>query len=169
MKENEPEIVAAGPEDVAEIARLAGVVWRAHYPGIISGEQIEYMLAKMYDLEVLRREMKEGIAYVRLLEGGELLGFASYGPEGREMKLYKLYVHPQQQRRGLGTASLGHVERGCRERGFATLMLTVNKRNAQAIAAYRKHGFVIREPVMTDIGGGFVMDDYVMEKKLDKR
>ena len=42
-------------------------------------------------------------------------------------------------------------------------MLAVNKRNAAAIAAYRKHGFEIVEAVVKDIGGGFVMDDYIME------
>lgn len=37
-----------------------------------------------------------------------------------------------------------------------------------AIAAYRKYGFTVREEVVQDIGGGFVMDDYIMEKPLAK-
>lgn len=148
------------------ITRLAEVVWRAHYPGIISQHQIDYMLKRMYDLEVLRRELVEGICYLRAVEKGELLGFASYGSAADEMKLHKLYVHPQHQRRGLGGALLRQVERASRDRGFVTLMLTVNKRNTAAIAAYRKHGFHIRESAIVDIGGGFVMDDYVMAKAL---
>ncbi len=48
--------------------------------------------------------------------------------------------------------------------GAHRLILSVNKRNAQAIAAYKRNGFVIAESVVTDIGGGFVMDDYVMAK-----
>ncbi len=45
-----------------------------------------------------------------------------------------------------------------------TLWLQVNKRNTDAIGFYRSAGFeVIREAVM-DIGGGFVMDDYLMAK-----
>lgn len=119
------------------------------------------MLAKMYDLDVLRREMAEGTTYLRLLENEELMAFASYGLADAEMKLHKLYVHPQQQRRGFGRALLDYVERASGER---TLILTVNKRNHQAIAAYRKHGFTVRDSIVTDIGGGFVMDDYVMAK-----
>jgi hypothetical protein len=46
------------------------------------------------------------------------------------------------------------------------LVLNVNKRNEVAIAAYSRHGFTIRESVKNDIGGGFVMDDYVMAKPL---
>ena len=63
---------------------------------------------------------------------------------------------------------LKRIEAIARERGFATLVLGVNKMNTQAIAAYRKHGFAIRESVVTDIGGGFMMDDYVMVKLLSR-
>ncbi len=45
----------------------------------------------------------------------------------------------------------------------------MNKRNAQAIAAYRRNSFVIAESVITDIGGGFVMDDYVMAKSVSDK
>lgn len=152
----------AGPEHAADIALLAAIVWRAHYPGIISPEQIDYMLAKMYDPDVLRREMKGGITYLRLFEGDQLLGFAAYGPAGNEIKLHKLYVDPEHQRCGIGKALLQYVERGASGR---TVVLTVNKRNHQAIAAYKKHGFAIRESIVVDIGGGFVMDDYVMCKR----
>ena len=158
------KILPADPEHMADIARLAEIVWRAHYPGIISSEQIDYMLSKMYDLDVLRCEMKEGVTYLRALESDQLRGFAAYGPAGDEAKLHKLYVHPEHQRSGIGRALLHEVERASMGR---TLMLTVNKRNHQAIAAYQKHGFAIRESIVIDIGGGFVMDDYVMAKRAE--
>ena len=157
------KIDLARPEHVAEIARLAAAVWRAHYPGIISHEQIDYMLAKMYDLDVLRREMANCITYLRAVEHNQLLGFAAYGPAKHEIKLHKLYVDPQHQRRGIGKSLIESVERACAGR---MLVLTVNKRNQKAIAAYQKHGFVIRDAVVVNIGGGFVMDDYVMAKKV---
>ena len=154
-------ILPAAPEHAGEIARLAAIVWRADYPGILSSEQIEYMLQKMYDPRVVRREMAEGIRYIRLVDDVELLGFASYGPSGDEVKLHKLYVHPDHQRRGFGSALLRHVESASHGR---TLMLTVNKRNEKAIGAYRKNGFAVRDSIVVDIGAGFVMDDYVMAK-----
>jgi hypothetical protein len=45
-------------------------------------------------------------------------------------------------------------------------MLQVYKRNLSAIAVYRACGFTIREAIVLDIGQGYVMDDYVMEKAL---
>jgi ribosomal protein S18 acetylase RimI-like enzyme len=159
-------IQPATAEDLPAVAALAEVVWHAHSPGIISVAQIDYMLARMYDLAVLRRELAEGIAYDLGLAEGKPVGFAAYGPAaGAEMKLHKLYVHPQWQRRGLGGRLLAHVEAQARGRGFRTLILGVNKGNHQAIAAYRKNGFAVRASVVSDIGGGFVMDDYIMAKK----
>ena len=154
-------ILPAGPEHVGEIARLADLVWRAHYPGIISQEQIDYMLSKMYDLDVLRGEIANGITYLRALDRDQLEGFAAYGPAANEIKLHKLYVHPGRQRLGIGRALIEQVDCAC---GGRTLVLTVNKGNQKAIAAYKKHGFTIRNSVVVDIGGGFLMDDFVMEK-----
>ena len=159
-------IEEARPEHLPEIAALAALIWRAHYPGIISSAQIEYMLARMYDVKLMRDELMEGICYDRLLMQGELRGFASYGSAEvtGELKLHKLYVHPDFQRQGLGARLLEHVQSIAQARGFSTLMLAVNKRNTRAVAAYQKHGFTVREPVVADIGGGFVMDDYIMAK-----
>ena len=158
----------AGLHHLPEIAALATIIWRAHYPGIISPEQIEYMLARRYDVEIMRQELGSGIAYDRLMVNGALRGFSSYDATSNvgEVRLHKLYVHPEFQRRGFGTLLLNHVEAVARARGFTTVILAVNKKNEKAIAAYRKHGLTIRESVVTEIGGGFRMDDYIMVKLL---
>ena len=151
-----PVVAAAGNEHLADITALAGIVWRAYYPGIISHEQIDYMLARMYRLEVMREELAKGISYDRLLVSGQLRAFASYGMVAPgEVKLHKLYVHPGCQRRGYGTVLLRHVEQVSSARGAQMLVLAVNKKNKQAISAYKKNGFVIREAIIADIGGGF--------------
>ncbi len=161
-------IARAGLRELPAIAALARKIWHTCYPGIITIEQIDYMLARMYDLGVMRQELAGGIRYEQLLVGGELHGFASYGPTEvpREIKLHKLYVHPQSQRQGHGSRLLRHVEDEGRRLGAELLILAVNKGNQKAIAAYRKNGFVVRESKVTDIGGGFVMDDFIFEKRL---
>jgi GNAT superfamily N-acetyltransferase len=161
-------ILPVGNEHLMDIAALAQVVWRAHYPGIISLEQIEYMLARMYAIPTMENELAGGICYDRLILGEELVGFASYGPAAaNEIKLHKLYVHPQRQRRGFGTLLLEHVCAETSRLGFSRMILSVNKANTKAIAAYQKNGFVIREAAVVDIGGGFVMDDFVMERGIN--
>jgi len=127
------------------------------------------MLTRMYDLEMLGEEMNSGMTFERALVDGTLHGFSSFGPAdgGDEFKLHKLYVHPEWQRCGIGAALLKSFEHAARANGAHTLVLNVNKRNDTAINAYRKNGFAIRESFIVDIGGGFVMDDYVMTMRLE--
>lgn len=161
------EIIQATEAELPIVARLAGDIWRACYPGIITPEQIEYMLGRMYALEVLAAEIRsQGIRYDLMRVGGRPVGFASYGPVPMPgtMKLHKVYLLPGRQGCGLGSRLLQHVECEVRSLGARRLILSVNKRNAKAIAAYRRNGFVVAESIVTDIGGGFVMDDYVMAK-----
>jgi diamine N-acetyltransferase len=176
------KIISAAETDLPTISELAGVIWRACYPGIITQAQIDYMLARMYALDAMREEIQaQGIRYDLMLVDCKPVGFASYGP--REVgtprrgvrtaqrtvltfKLHKLYLLPELQGRGLGSRLLQHCEQEVCAAGARRLILSVNKRNAKAIAAYRRNGFVIAESVVTNIGGGFVMDDYIMAKDL---
>jgi ribosomal protein S18 acetylase RimI-like enzyme len=82
------------------------------------------------------------------------------------MKIDKLYVHPLHQRRGHGGRLIEHIEGVARARGCDRLVLAVNKGNRSAIAAYLKHGFHVAEAAVKDIGAGFVMDDYIMVKRV---
>ena len=163
------QILTATEQHLPALVELAGVIWRQHYPGIISPAQIEYMLGRMYSIETLRKEIQaKGIRFERLLVDDKFVGFASYGPatDPGVMQLHKCYLLPAMHRRGYGSFLLQHCERSVRRLGARRLMLAVNKQNLKAIAAYQRNGFTVRESVITDIGGGFVMDDYLMAKDL---
>lgn len=164
------EILPVGEEHLPALAELADQIWRQHYPGIISHEQIEYMLGWMYSLETLREEMlAKGVRFVRLLAAGRFVGFASFGPQPAPglMKLHKCYLLPEFHGRGLGSKLLQHCEAEVRRLDGRRLILAVNKHNTKALAAYLRNGFHIAESVVTDFGAGFVMDDYIMAKDLD--
>jgi ribosomal protein S18 acetylase RimI-like enzyme len=156
-------------EDIEALCGLARDIWLHHYPPIIGIEQTEYMLRQRYDPSVIRAELASGtIRWDVLREDGALRAFAaSFQADFSDaLKLDKLYVDPASQRRGFGERL---VERACehaRALGCRRLILAVNKRNVAAIAAYRKYGFQIVEAVVKDIGGGFVMDDYIMSKSV---
>lgn len=162
-------IAPVSANDVETIAALARVVWQDAYPAIITQAQIDYMLEQRYNAPQLRKELATpGLWWDRATVDGTLAGFAATQLTATpgEMKLDKLYVDPARQRLGLGGALIAHVAARARREGCATLILAVNKQNARAIAAYRKHGFTVRESVRVDIGGGFVMDDFIMERSV---
>jgi diamine N-acetyltransferase len=162
-------IVDATEADLGAVAELAGVIWRRHYPGIITPGQIDYMLALGYSHEALRRFIVESGAGLLLAHVGErLVGFAAYYRPDRtdELKLDKLYVHHDYQGQGIGSRLMAQVEAAAAAQALPTLILNVNKNNVQAIRAYQASGFATRESVVVDIGGGYVMDDYIMAKRV---
>jgi len=155
-----------GDDEVEALCALARAIWRHHYPPIIGEAQTEYMLAQRYEPSVVREELARGdLWWDTLGDDGEMLAFASSFAGGPgEIKLDKLYVRTDRQRQGYGAALIDHTCERAARLGYEKIVLAVNKRNAAAIAAYEKHGFRTREAVVKDIGGGFVMDDYVMER-----
>ena len=81
------------------------------------------------------------------------------------IKIDKLYLHPRVQRQGYGGMLIDHVAKRMSGHGCRRLTLAVNRHNQLAIAAYLRHGFQIAETSLKTIGGGFVMDDYIMVKE----
>ncbi|MDR1662104.1 MAG: GNAT family N-acetyltransferase [Azoarcus sp.] len=152
-------------EDIPAIAALASTVWLDAYTGIISRPQIDYMLAQRYSRAALKADIENPEKWLRQASiDGALVGFAACELCKGEFKLDKLYVHPDMQRKGAGAALAAHAAALARDRGYSSMILAVNKNNERAIRAYTKYGFRVRDKIVTDIGSGFVMDDYIMEK-----
>jgi GNAT superfamily N-acetyltransferase len=142
-------------------------VWQATYPALISQAQIDAMLADRYAPERIREQLDDPHqTWWGARRGDALSGFAHALLDESGCKLDKLYVHPDHQRRGIGAALRQAVEGWARRQQARRLWLQVNRGNAQAIRAYEKYGFRIVDSRVFDIGGGFVMDDHVMEKRL---
>jgi len=160
--------------DFPVLRELAETIWRQHYVGIIAAAQIEYMLAGRFTDEALRQHVQAAGRWLEMLRvSGTPVGYCGYelacldGDEStaNSLKLGQLYVLESHRGMGLGRFMLGHVGGWARKLGRRSLWLQVNKQNTGAIGFYRSAGFeVVREAVF-QIGGGFVMDDYVMAKQ----
>jgi len=154
-------------DDIDAVSALARVVWQATYPPLISQAQIDAMLAGRYAPARVREQLDDPRhAWWAVRQGPALAGFAHAIRDETGCKLDKLYVHPAQQRRGIGAALLRAVEDWARQQQARHLWLQVNRGNTQAIRAYEKYGFQIVASHVFDAGNGFVMDDHVMERVL---
>jgi GNAT superfamily N-acetyltransferase len=167
MTEAPPSLDRLTPQQADAVSALARVVWQATYAPLISQAQIDAMLADRYAPERIREQLGDPRhAWWVAQHNAAPVGFAHVLLEDSGCKLDKLYVHPDWQRRGIGAALLREAEDWARSRQCRRLRLQVNRGNTQAIRAYLKYGFHIAESRVFDIGGGFVMDDHVMEKPL---
>ncbi len=154
-------------QDIGAVSELARMVWQATYPALISQAQIDTMLADRYAADRMRVQLDDPLhAWWGARQDSLLIGFAHAELDGMDCKLDKLYVHPGHQRRGIGAVLLHAVQGWARQRQARRLWLQVNRGNMQAVRAYEKYGFRIAESRVFDIGGGFVMDDHVMELAL---
>ena len=156
--------------DIPILQDAAYRIWHAHYPDIITVEQIDYMLAEGYSTDRIASEITEqGTTWLKILDDKEMIGFVAFGPYGEQtIKLHKLYLDVACHGRGIGSAALAEVERCALTCGATAILLNVNKYNHKAIASYERNGYQVAESVINDIGNGFVMDDYVMKKALPK-
>ncbi len=155
--------------DIPLIRLMAHEIWHAHYPGIITVEQINFMLGWMYSAAEIERQLRAGPRWEIAELDGKPAAFSSYELEadGR-VKLNKLYVSTAHQRCGIGQRLLAHIIEQTKQLGGSEVWLQVNKRNTSAIAAYQKAGFQITQEATFDIGHGFMMDDYLMAKRVSR-
>jgi len=155
----------AKEQDIEVIRDIASATWPTTYLDIIGQQQIDYMLDKMYSRAELLKQLMEGHTFLIAEEGQNELGFAGYSivdHEERIYKLHKLYVLPSAHGKGTGKLLINEVFNQVKNAGASALQLNVNKHN-KAKDFYLKGGFTIKESVNLDIGGGYFMDDYVME------
>jgi ribosomal protein S18 acetylase RimI-like enzyme len=154
-------------QDIKAVARLAAEIWREHYINIISAEQIEYMLDKFQSAPAIADQIRhQGYAYYLMQVNGSDAGYLAVKPEESKLFLSKFYLLRSYRGRGYGSRAIRFLEELCRERGLKAIWLTVNRHNTSSIAVYEHTGFRTVRTQVADIGGGYVMDDYVMEKEV---
>jgi ribosomal protein S18 acetylase RimI-like enzyme len=156
----------ASVDDIRIVQSLARTIWFDHYPGIISWAQVHYMLERGYREDVIAAEIAEGVVWEIVRDRDVPVGFCAYRLRDRDVSLDKLYVLATARRGGFARACVARAAKYAREHGRESVSLTVNKRNTAAIRAYLAMGFSFAGAIVKDIGGGFVMDDYVMRLRV---
>lgn len=155
-------------EAIPVIRRLAHAIWPVTYKGIISDEQIVYMLDWMYSVDSLQQQiLKKGHQFIMAYEADIPVGYLSYSindkTEPTIYRLHKLYVSTDHQRKGIAGNLLEYMIAEIKPLGATEIILNVNRHNA-AVQFYKTKGFTVKQEEMLDIGGGFFMDDYIMQK-----
>ncbi|MDQ3047897.1 MAG: GNAT family N-acetyltransferase [Bacteroidota bacterium] len=153
------------PEDAHLISVLAESIWKKHYITIISQEQIDFMLDKMYSEKSLLQQMKEGHEFSIVYDNGIAVGYISLSTkDDRNYFLHKFYIETGDQRKGIGSQLFAKILSDLK--AAESIELTVNRKNYKAINFYFKVGFVIKEVADFDIGNGYFMNDFIMIYRL---
>lgn len=162
--------VCSSDEDIRALAALATEIWHEYFVSIITKEQIDYMVEKFQSYPALKKAIEEEhYTYFLAYEGGATIGFCGVKPEQDRLFLSKLYLHQNARGKGLSSILLKQAISFAREQGKKAIYLTCNKFNQHSLDVYRAKGFRDIDSVQTDIGRGFIMDDYILQLDLDNQ
>lgn len=147
------------------VQELALAIWPGCYRNIIGPDRVDAMLAVLYAVEALEKEMVEDghVFWVARFDDRDV-GYASAYRDGERLWLKKLYVRDDHRGHGIGKAlteaALDHFGAGARQ-----LMLYVNRDNTPAIDYYLRSGFTIAAEVPVTMGP-YDFTDYMMQRDI---
>ena len=158
--------LANNTNDFQIISQLADAIWRKHYIPITGIGQVDHMLKKYQSAEAIANQVESGFEYYIINFEGTPVGYISILKENSTLFLSKIYVLSDYRGNKIGKTAMQFIEDKAKTYQCNVIRLTVNKNNTNSISAYEKLGFINKGGVVKDIGNGFVMDDYKMEKTL---
>ena len=157
--------IEAENKDIQLIRTLAERSWKKAYLNIISFEQVEYMLEKMYSAAEIENHLQNpNYFYYIINENSTPAGFIGYENhyENKTTKLHRIYLLEEFKGKGLGKKAINFLKDKVSTAGDHQIILNVNKNNS-AKDIYESQGFTVYKEDVFNIGNGYVMDDYLMK------
>ena len=169
---NRPFVVR--PCRLGDVTGISGVLkasWHAAHDHILGQRQSSIAGQRLYSRLNLAIFIAQSILWPRAstilvaTRDGDAVGYAMAQRDAAEIVLYTLYVHPDWQGRGIGSALLDAAIAAHTD--AAAIRLEVLKDNAAAIAWYKTRGFAIYGETGNATGLANVAALY-MDRKLDR-
>jgi tRNA(Arg) A34 adenosine deaminase TadA/GNAT superfamily N-acetyltransferase len=158
--------IAAKTElQLTRTAEMACEIWNEWFPPVIGQEQTDYMIERFQSLPAMKEQIaNEHYEYFILQKNGTDVGYTAIAEKGDgKLFLSKAYIKKEFRGNGYFSQLKNILLEIARERHLSAVWLTVNRNNTLARNVYEKSGFEVIGEGVTDIGGGFVMDDYYYE------
>lgn len=147
-----PVIRTATTDDAKAIAALIQRTLRVSNAADYSVDEIANVYAGFSAGQVRERMQRQDV-FIAELEDGSVIGTIGYG--GGE--LWALFVAPEHQRLGLGSALVAHIERHAQQRGLRQLVLSASRTGIEFYArlGYSQAGSPHRGgwPMVKSLGG----------------
>lgn len=156
----------AVPQDSKELSQLAQQIWRQHFTPVIGTEQVEYMLKNFQSSSAIEEFIAEGYEYYFIKLADKSVGYLAIQNRKDHLHLSKFYILEEFRGKGIGRQAFDFVTQRAKDMKLPTIRLVVNKDNSNTITVYKKMGLKIIGSPVTDIGDGFVMDDYEFEMEI---
>ncbi len=156
---------ALSEQQINEVSDFAICVWHEYFPFLLSDQQIDYMCDLFNTPSVMMDNItNHHYQYYGVYHQDTMIGYIALQDHPSYLFLSKLYLSAAAIGQGHARAMMDFVIEEAKSRGYHSIQLTCNKYNQHSLDVYHHYGFTIIDADQTDIGNGFIMDDYIMEK-----
>ena len=150
-------------QEVETLSEMASGIVKRHFDPLIGAAQNDYMIAKFQTPAAIKYQIEHGYQYYWVRVDHQNAGFLAFYPRDGKLYLSKFYLTEEFRGRHLAQTMLAFLVEEAKKANLSKIFLNVNRGNTQVIAIYEHLGFVKLREEKNDIGGGFFMDDYVLE------
>lgn len=138
------KIRKATPKDAAEIKKAHYDAYQVSYRGYLPDDFLNRMPFNEELIERTANATKEREYYVAEIDG-HVVGFGNLDyPEEKTIEIMALYVHPDFQKRGVGSALMDEICQKKKKEGYNRLILWTIK-NGPSIGFYQKQGLKLSD------------------------
>jgi ribosomal protein S18 acetylase RimI-like enzyme len=155
------------PEECEALAALAREIWEEWFTPIIGANQVAYMLEKFQSATAIWSQIQDGMRYFVVNHKQNPVGYYAIKKEETRLFLSKIYLKRSMRGIGAGAWMLSECAKKAKAENLSSIYLTVNKGNEKAIRFYERYQFKKMISLEKDIGRGFIMNDWLMEKSLE--
>lgn len=156
-------------EQLMDLEKFATDIWLDYWPALIGEGQTQYMINMFHSFDAMKRDIDEHAYEYWFVEdaNGNTVGYTGghVEPETNRFFISKIYLLKEERGKHYASQILNFYENLCKDRDLEAMYLTVNKHNELGIRSYLGRGFETIDEVETDIGEGYIMDDFIMEKR----
>lgn len=154
-------------EGIKEVAKMADEVWHEHYAGIITEEQIDYIVKEYQSVEAITEAIhKTGYDYFILKNEGSDVGYFALKIEADALFISEFYVLKEYRKQGYAKQAFQFLKGLGEAMGVKKITLFTHKKNEDALTVYEKFGMKKVGSLVNDLGSGYVMDNYKMQAEL---
>lgn len=156
-------------QDLNEISDLANEIWHECYSNILSNEQIDYMFQKFQSVDAMQDQIKhQQYHYHKVYEKEELIGYIGLQNQPDRLFLSKFYLKEDFRNQHYASKMFEYVKQQADKYCYLAIYLMCNKKNIHSLDVFEKFGFQWIDSVQTDIGQGYITDDYLLEYRMNK-
>ena len=156
--------ILVNKDNINELANLAKDIWFEYWQTTLSISQIYYMVNKFQsEISLYDQIVNANFQYYFIQENGENIGYFGFKIYDDYLKLYQFYLKKDFRNRNFGNKTFLKIKTFCKQNNLNKIQLKIAKQNIKSHKIFEYWGFKFVNSLITRIGNGYTLEEFVME------